>query len=297
MPEPIDLTTLRVIVNAADAGSLSAAGERMGLAVAAASARVSQLEESLGFRVFERSPRGVQLTPAGHMLVQRSRELLADAQRLSLDLHDYSRGLQGQVRMLANASAMLEVLPARLERFVRAHPAIRLELEERSSPEIPLAVLEGRADLGVVDIAHAPQGIRFDAFFSDTLVLVVPAGHRFAKVRRAALAQALDEAFITLADGTALSNRLVAAAAEAGRPIRIRMQMRSFDAVCRMIAGGLGVGVLPLEAIAPQLAHLPLAAVPLADGWARRTHHLATRADGTLSPAARTLLQALNDRG
>ena len=106
MNEPIDLATLRVVVTAADLGSISAASDHLNLSVAAASARISLLEEALGFRIFDRSPRGVHPTPAGHMLLQRSRALLGDADRLAIDLQDYSRGLKGHVRVLANASAL-----------------------------------------------------------------------------------------------------------------------------------------------------------------------------------------------
>lgn len=296
MNEPIDLSTLRVVVAAADLGSISAASERLQLAVAAASSRITALEESLGFRVFERSSRGVQLTPAGQMLVQRSRALLTDADRLAQHLQGYSQGLQGHVRVLANTSALLEVLPQRLEQFMKAHPLIRIDLEERGSPEIPLALVEGRADFGVVDLPVPPAGLAFTPFFSDTLVLLAPRSHRLASRRRLRLADALDEPFITLTDGTALSNRLLASAADAGRPLNVRMRMRGFDAVCRMVAAGLGVGVLPLEAIAPQLAHLPLTAVPLSDPWARRTHHIATRTDAPSAPAALTLIRALTAR-
>ena len=293
MHESIDLSTLRVVVAAADLGSISAASERLQLAVAAASARITALEESLGFRVFERSSRGVQLTPAGQMLVQRSRALLTDADRLAQHLRGYSEGLQGHVRVLANTSALLEVLPQRLAQFMQAHPLIRIDLEERGSPEIPLALIEGRADFGVVDLPVPPAGLAFTPFFCDTLVLLTPRSHRLASRRRLRLADALDEPFITLTDGTALSNRLLASAADAGQQLNVRMRMRGFDAVCRMVAAGLGVGVLPLEAIAPQLAHLPLTAVPLSDPWARRTHHIATRTAAPPAPAALTLIRAL----
>lgn len=293
MTDPIDLTTLRVVIAASDLGSISAASDRLQLAVAAASARISALETSLGFRVFERSPRGVQLTPAGQMLVQRSRALLIDADRLAQDLQGYSDGLQGHVRVLANTSALLEVLPQRLEAFMRAHPLIQVDLEERASPEIPIPLIEGRADFGVVDLPVAPAGLTLTPFFTDTLVLLTPVSHRLASRRKLALADALDEPFITLTDGTALSNRLMACAAQAGRALHVRMRMRGFDAVSRMVAAGLGVGVLPLEAIAPQLAHLDVKAVPLTDSWARRTHSIAVRSGVQPAPAARTLMRAL----
>lgn len=295
MNQPLDLVTLRVVVAVADCGSISAGSHRVSLALAATSARISALEASLAVRIFERSSRGVKLTPTGHMLVQRGRELLADADRLAVDLHDYRMGLQGHVRMLSNASAILEFLPERLERFMRSHPLIRIDLEERSSPEIPMALLEGRADLGIVDIAYPLQGLQFLNLFSDQLVVIVPLAHRLAQASQVALHELLDEDFICLTDGNAISGRLMSAAAMLGKTLKIRMQMRSFDAVCRMVAGGLGLGVLPLEAVAPQLAFLPVRAVVLSDSWAVRTHRLATREGVKPSAAAQSLIQALRE--
>lgn len=110
MPLRLDLLTLRVVIAVADCGSISAGSDSLQLAVAAASARISALESELGIRIFERSPRGVELTPVGRLLVQRGRELVDDADRLVTELRDWSLGLAGHVRMLANASALLQVV-------------------------------------------------------------------------------------------------------------------------------------------------------------------------------------------
>ncbi|HEY1227542.1 MAG TPA: LysR substrate-binding domain-containing protein, partial [Ramlibacter sp.] len=91
----------------------------------------------------------------------------------------------------------------------------------------------------------------------------------------------------------AVSTRLFNAASALGQSINVRLQMRSFDAACRMVAAGLGVAVLPREAIGPQLQHLPVRAVPLAEDWAHRTHYLALRTGADAPAAARTLVEAL----
>ncbi|MDB5860336.1 MAG: hypothetical protein JWQ76_4025 [Ramlibacter sp.] len=293
MTERLDLFTLRVVIAVAESGSISAGSDRLQLAVAAASARISAMEAALGIRIFERSSRGVELTSAGRMLVQRGRELLADADQLATDLRDWSLGLAGHVRMLANASALLQALPQRLEQFTRSHPRIRVDVEERMSPEIPGALLEGRADVGVVDVITPSQGLAYFPFFHDQLALVVPAGHALANAPEARLAQLLQENFIVLAGTNAVSNRLFNAAASLGETLKVRMQMRSFDAASRMVAAGLGVAVLPPDAIAPQLAHLGLHAVPLVEDWAQRTHYLALRTGNEAPAAARTLVEAL----
>lgn len=293
MADSLDLQTLRVVIAVAESGSISAGSDRLQLAVAAASARISALETMLGVRIFERSPRGVELTPAGRMLVQRGRELLDGADQLAVDLRDWSLGLAGHVRLLANASAVLEVLPQRLDGFMRSHPRIHVEVEERMSPQILAALLEGRADVGIVDIATPTRGLEFFPFFRDQLALVLPAGHALAQEREVRLPQMLSENFIVLAGINMVTTRLFNAAAAVGEALKVRMQMRSFDAACRMVAAGLGVAVLPMQAVAPQLAHLPLQAVPVAEDWARRTHHLALRTGAEAPAAARTLVEAL----
>jgi DNA-binding transcriptional LysR family regulator len=159
MTERLDLLTLRVVIAVAESGSISAGSDRLHLALAAASARISSMEAALGVRIFVRSARGVELTPAGRLLVQRGRELLDDADQLATDLRDWSLGLAGHVRLLSNASALLQVLPQRLEGFMHRHPRIHVDLDERTSPEILDALLEGRADVGVVDVTIPSRGL------------------------------------------------------------------------------------------------------------------------------------------
>jgi len=293
MSERMDLLTLRVVIAVAESGSISAGADRLQLAVAAASARISSLESALGIRIFERSPRGVELTSAGRLLVQRGRELLVDSDKLVNDLRDLSLGLAGNVRMLANASALLEVLPARLQAFSRSHPRIRVEVEERISPEIASALLDGRTDLGVVDTQTPSAGLEFLPFFRDRLALVVPRGHALVGAGPLRLEDVLDQKFIVLTGAATVSTRLYNAASALGRSVQVGLQMRSFDAASRMVAAGLGVAVLPSAAIAPQLQHLPLEALPLAEDWADRTHYLALRTGNDAPAAARTLAQAL----
>jgi DNA-binding transcriptional LysR family regulator len=104
----------------------------------------------------------------------------------------------------------------------------------------------------------------------------------------------LEQAFIVFEGVNAVSTRLFNAASLVGRSLDVRMRMRSFDAACRLVAAGHGVSVMPRQALAPQLAHLPLRAVPIDEAWARRTHHLALRAGASATAAALTLVQALS---
>ncbi len=293
MTDLVDLVTLRAVVAVADCGSISAGSDLIKLALAAVSARITALEEDLGFQIFKRTSRGVLITPGGHMLVRRARELIAEADRLRSDLHDYRLGVRGHVRLVANASSMLQILPQRLEAFRLAHPFVKVDVEEKISSEIPSAVLGGQADIGILDIVHPLQGLRVHDLFINHLGLIVSTRHALAARGRVSLTEVIKENFIGLIDGNAITIRLHAAAILCGETIHVRMQMRSFDAVCRMVAEGQGIGVLPVEAIAPQLAYLPIVAIPLTDAWATRIHRLAIRDGTTPSVAAKSLAKVL----
>lgn len=293
--DALDLTTLRVVVAVAEGGSMSAGSNRVGLALGAVSERIAALEAACSTRLFERSNRGVRPTAAGQFLLQRARELLADADRLATDLHDLGHDAEGHLRVLANASSIIEFLPPRMAHFQATNPRIRVEVEERSSPEIPLAVLEGSADLGLLDLPYAVQGLEAVDLFSDTLTVVVPAGHALAQQRALGVDDLMDHPLVCLPDGNAISGRLTAAAEQRGRRLSIRMQMRSFDAVCRMVAGGIGISVLPRQAIAPQLSMLPIQAVRFDEPWAVRTHRAMLRENLPMHAPARALLRALRE--
>ncbi len=130
-------------------------------------------------------------------------------------------------------------------------------------------------------------------FFQDHLALIVPSSHRLSNFKSIHFREALSEEFVLMEPSTALTNRLAASAAQENCALRVRMRMQGFDVVTRLVAAGLGVAVLPLEANAPQLASLSIRAVNLLDPSAHRTHRIATRTDSLLSPAAQAFVEEL----
>ena len=105
----------------------------------------------------------------------------------------------------------------------------------------------------------------------DTLLLVLPAGHRLAALTTPlAFADALDEEWISLTAGAAMLQQQQQSALAAHRPFKLRMQVRSFDAVCHMVASGLGIAILPKAACLPIVKAMKISWRPLADPWAQR---------------------------
>ena len=130
---------------------------------------------------------------------------------------------------------------------------------------------------------------------SDELVLVLPAGHALARRRRVRLAEVLDHEFVGTHPGSAINASLARGAAEAGRPLKLRMQVTGFDALCLMVAAGLGLGVMPRGSALIYRSALGLRTLTLAEPWAQRRLMLCVRAQGELPGVARHLVAHLQD--
>jgi DNA-binding transcriptional LysR family regulator len=290
-----DLRDLELFVAVADSGSIARAAERTFTVPSAISKRLSDMEAMLGTSLITRGTRGIALTPAGHTLLTRARTLLAHATQLEDEIASYAFGARGHVRLFANISAIVEFLPAALASFLQRYPDIRLHLEEHVSDVVARAVAENVADLGIVSDTPAVEGLEQWPFRRDELVVVVRPDHAIAKQERVTFAECLDAPFVGLHAASALHRQLVRAATEAGRAFEPRIQVTSFDAVCSMVAAGLGIGIVPRTATTAYTTSLGLSAVALADPWAQRELSLCARSLDSLSPAARLLLDHLRE--
>src|SRR5215813_13766886 len=226
-----DLADLSLFRHVVEAGSITHGAERAHLALAAASTRIRNMEEALGAPLLVRRRLGVAPTPAGRTLLQHARAILRQAERLREDLGAYAGGLAGQVKVLSNTNALTEFLPEILSSFLASHPNVSVDLEERLSDEI----VGGVGDIGIVAGTVDAGDLVTYPFRSDRFVLVVAREHALARRARIGFAEVLEHDFVGLDRASALQRFLADKAARIGRPLRLRVQLRSFDAVCRLV--------------------------------------------------------------
>lgn len=290
-----DLTDLRLFVLAAETGSLTAAAQRQHLSLAAASARIKALETQAGLSLLYREARGVRLTPPGDAFLHNTRLVLRQVDQLQQDMQEYKTGLQGRVRVFANTTAVNDFMPAVLPAFMATHPRVSVDLQEKPNPEIARGVLEGRADLGIASGQIDTLGLRTIHFSTDRLVLAVARNHRFARRKRIAFAETLDEDAVGMHEGSTLQTFLSGVTEKLGKPLKLRIQLSSFDAMCRMIGAGVGIGVVPESTALRNSEKLKLALVTLTDDWSVRERYVLARADAKLPSYAQALIEALID--
>lgn len=287
-----DLVTLRVFVRAAECGRLGEAARQSNLAIAAASRRIALMEERFGVRLFYRSRQGLSLTPAGTALLDSARALLAQARAIDSEMADFAGGMRGTIRIQTNPSAIIQFLPGDLVSFAQQWPDVRLELEENMSSEIVEAVRADRADIGIVVDIAADDGLETHAYRSDRLALLAPRG-TFLGRQAIDFEEVQDREFVGLVGATSLTRTLLDEAAKADRILRLRMQVRSFDGVCRMVEAGFGLGVLPEIAARGFAASMALDVLPLTNAWATRQMKICVSPSVGKTALARALITHL----
>jgi DNA-binding transcriptional LysR family regulator len=290
----LDPTSLNLFVRVIEEGTITAAADREHIAAAAVSKRLSELESVLQTPLLMRTNKGVEATAAGFALLAMARRVLHELDQIPVQMQSYTSGVRGIVRVCASMSAITQFLPADIQSFLNEYPDVQVQLEEKASSAVTKSVADNAADIGIYTATPHGQQLETQLYHTDRLVLCVPRNHTLSKRSEISFAEALDENLVSMATGSAINLQLVRAASEAGRPLHIRIQVTSFDALCMMISSGLGAGVMPEAVARRNAATLGIELVALTDAWAHRQFNLCVRSSESLPVAASLLVKHLH---
>jgi DNA-binding transcriptional LysR family regulator len=293
MASHLDLVDLRLIVHIGDAQSLTRGAEKSHLSLPAASNRVKNLENHLGTRLFDRNNQGVTLTPSGEAFVRHARKVIQQMNHLQGDMQEFTRGIKGNIKVFANTTAMSEFMPNILAKFLAKHQDVTVELRERLSYLVVKAVAEGSADVGIVAGQPAAHGIEYLPYRRDRLVMVTDLNHPLATQNEVSFVDTLQYEYVGLSEWSAIHAFLIQAADNLGVNFRFRVEVGSFDSVCRMIEAGVGVGVVPERVAARYSQSMKIKTIQLADSWAERQLYICVRELVALPSFARTLVDMM----
>src|SRR5882757_4775230 len=289
----IDLTTLRLFIAVCEEKNLTRAASREGIAASAVSKRLADFELAFGVTLFERLSKGMALTPAGEALLHHARVTLLNVEKIAVELSEYSQGVRGHVRMLANLSAIVQFLPEDLSAFFAAHELLRIDLQERPSGQVVRGIEEGAAEIGICSGEADTRALEAFHYRTDHLVVVVRAGHPLASRDSLLFTDTLDFDHVGLHAASSIYLRSQYAATQAGKSMRLRINVPGFDAVCRMVQANMGIGVIPDRAFDVVGAGMGLRSIRLRDEWAKRELKIVVRAAAHLSGTGRLVLDHL----
>jgi DNA-binding transcriptional LysR family regulator len=293
----LDPTSLRLFVHILEEGSIAGAAAKEYIAASAVSKRISDLEDVLKTKLLARTNKGVEPTAAGIALANMARGVLHELDEIYAQMREYASGVRGQIRIMANISAITQFLPGEIKSFLSEHPQVQVHLQENISSAITKAVIENAADIGIFTMMPHGQNVEVFPYHNDELVLIAPKEHPLARRQSVSYAATLEYDYVGLHTGSAINLQLIKAASEIDKTIRIAIQVTSYDALCLMVETGLGIGILPRAVAKPYIKTLGIRVIRLTDAWAKRELKVCVRSFDALPVAAQLFVRHLTKEG
>ena len=289
---------MRLFIAVCDEQNLTRAAQRERIAASAVSKRMNDFELAFGVTLFKRLSKGMALTPAGEALLHHARVTLLNVEKIAVELSEYSQGVRGHVRMLANLFGDRRSFCRKISPLSLA-PMNCCGSICRNGPSGQVVRGSRRAPPRSASARARPRPASLETFHyrDDHLVVVVRADHRLAERDISLFADTLDFDHIGLHAASSIYLRSQYAATQAGKSMRLRINVPGFDAVCRMVQANMGIGLIPDRAFEVVGAGMGLRAIRLRDEWARRDLRIVVRDAAHLSSTGRLVLDHLRAAG
>ena len=273
--------------------NIARAAEREFIAPSAVSRRIADIESLTGLSLIERHARGITVTPAGRTVWHHARLIIGAIETMGAALSGFYEGIKGRVRLVANASAIVQFLPEDIVDFQRLFPDVDIDIDEQHSQEAIRMVRERVADFAICGRIPDLDQLEWLPYRRDCLAVMLPANHPLAARKTLTLSEIVQEPLITLRDNSALTQQLTLEAAALNTALTVKFQLGSLDGVCRMTHAGLGIAIMPQQIAEMYAASLRVAVIPLADTWAERELCVVFNDRNQLTATVNTLINFL----
>jgi DNA-binding transcriptional LysR family regulator len=291
----VTLRQLRTFKTVADLKSFSLAAQRLRLSQPSVSYQVKELEEALGLPLLDRLGKRVHLTEAGTVLYSYARRTLDVLDEAGLALEEMRGIKRGNLRVGASTTVGIYLLPAALGAFKKLHPGLVISLEIGTRARVQEQVLNNELDLAVVGPALKDADLAILPFVSDELVVVAPAGHKFAGTQGLALKDLEDQPFIMREPASGSRWSLEKAARKAGAKLTVAMELGSNGAIKHAVESGLGLAVLSRYACALELSSGRLVELDVSGFPIRRDWHIVHLRRRRLPASVKAFIEFLKD--
>jgi len=270
-------------------GSLTRAAAEMHLTQSAVSLLVRQLEDTWQTRLFDRTTRALNPTPAADEAIVWVERILGELRGLANHMRGLGDKSVGRVAFAVTAGVASALMPRILKTFRNAHPAIRIQMLDVGADQLIPKILSGEAEFSIGTVENDHPDIALETLIRDQLSATAPRDGVF-EARTEMSWDELDRfPTISVPRGTSI-RRLIDSALEAeGKTFTPTLETSLLNTALSMTAHGLGVSVLPAYLV-PLLQFPDLVSVPLVDPVVRRNLSLITRSGRSLSAASRSFL-------
>ncbi|MHA6729994.1 LysR family transcriptional regulator [Devosia sp. A369] len=280
------LNPLRYLVEVARCRSIRVAADNLHVAPSAISRHIQNIELELGTDLFERSSRGVNLTPAGEIYIQYAQSVLFEKDRLRFDIDELKGLKRGHVRITTIDGVVSGHLSVAVSSFTKLYPGVTFQLTSTGTELVTKAVREGDADIGIAYQPTPDPEVNIVMRFADPLFLIVAPGHPLAGRKSVDFSEALTFPY-ALPEATFGIRRLINAYCREERiSLAPTLETNSIEALRGFARSGAGVSMLHSLSISRDLASGVVAAIPFRNPTLQKSWvEVCTRATRRLPPA------------
>jgi DNA-binding transcriptional LysR family regulator len=290
----MELMQLEMFVAVIEEGSVRGAAERVFRTQPAVSIAVSKLEREFEAPLFDRSKRHeYRLTPVGETLYAHARRMLSLRSETISSISDIRNLRLGRLRIGANESVSLHLLPKLAQSFLTHHPGIRMEVKCERSKSLLSDLKDRKLDLALLSFRPEDQELDAKFIMQDELVLITSPMHALVRKDRVHIQDLGDESLLVMdvSESSPWHRKIAEAFIQFKAPLHLTVENAPIETIKKMVAIGLGVGFVPLMSVREEKTREELAVVEVDDFHLERSVWLVRRR-AIQSPAAKAFMQA-----
>jgi len=270
----IDTVTVHLVLAIGEEGSISRAANKLNLAVAAASKRVTDLEMQLGTKLFKRLPHGVKVTESGVKLLAHIKQIDNLIDRLEGDAQALSQGSGGSIIIGAPKSVVMQSLAKDIFRIQKKYPQITLKIQEENSQVIQQLLRDKVIDIGIYEKTSGFLDLEKFHYQHDRLVLVYSRQHFQFSAEPVSIDEILNAPLVSLGKGSAVLFAVQRAHKRRGRVFRNNFTVSGFDTMLALVRNGLGIGLMPPDIFKSFHPEAALGSAEIKGDWHQRSYVL-----------------------
>jgi DNA-binding transcriptional LysR family regulator len=289
----MEMSQLEFFLKVIEEGSFSKAADSVGRTQPAVSIAIRRLEEEVGAPLFDRSQKSPTLTEAGEIIHDYAQRILHLREQARASVSELRTLQRGRVRVGANESTSLYLLPQVILAYRESHPQVKVEIYRQVSERLPREVLERNVDFALLASEPVDRDLESFCILRDELVLILNPEHPLAGRDALAVEDLGRESFLAHNVRTASRNRVVEAFAEHHTPLNITLELATVETIKRFVQLNIGLAFVPRMCVREELERGTLATVPVPDLKYHRTLWVTHRRHMTFSHAAAAFLKVL----
>lgn len=287
---------LKVFCDLSDLRSFSRTAEKHLLSQSAVSQQLAQLELTHKCQLINRKKRPIELTKAGQLLYQASKDMLDRYEQLKTELNALSKSSSSRVNVAAIFSIGMHTLPDYVKKFMVSYPDVNVHIEYFSASRIYELVLSGNVDIGLVAVPKRDKRLEVHDFEDEPLVMVCSPKHPFSHEQQVDIHRLQFEKFIAFEKNVPTRAWIDSILERYNVAVRQVMEFDNIETIKRAVEINSGISILPQTAVLPELSSGTIKVIPFSNEKFIRTTGIILRKGKIIGQAGRYFIELLRKK-